>query len=100
MKHPSSWLVPAILSFCSLAYAEPKDAPREAEGQHQARALFQAGLSHAQQGDLLTALAEFEEAYRAQPHFSVLYNIAQTRSALGRPVEANEAFRRYLSDGG
>ena len=65
-----------------------------------ARASFQNGLTLAQQGDLHEALAAFEAAYAAQPHFSVLYNIGQARAALGRPVEAVAAFERYLADGG
>ncbi len=66
----------------------------------QARALFQNGLTLAQQGDLKAALKAFEAAYAARPHFSVQYNIAQARSALGQPVEAVNAFERYLTDGG
>jgi hypothetical protein len=100
MKRLSPWFISAILSLSGTSLAQSQDSARELEGHRQARALFQAGLGHAQQGDLLTALAEFEAAYRAQPHFSVLYNIAQARSTLGRPVEANDAFKRYLVDGG
>ncbi|HXK19344.1 MAG TPA: hypothetical protein VNG33_16150, partial [Polyangiaceae bacterium] len=66
----------------------------------EARAHFQAGLARAEQGDLTAALAEFEAAYAVRPHFSVLYNIGQARSTLGRPVEAVAAFERYLADGG
>ena len=66
----------------------------------EARAHFQAGLQRAQQGDYLAALHEFETAYATAPHFSVLYNIAQTRATLARPVEAVAAFEQYLKDGG
>jgi hypothetical protein len=64
-----------------------------------ARALFEDGLLQAKAGDLTRALHQFEAAYAAQPNFSVLYNIAQARAALGRPVEAVAALERYLADG-
>jgi len=64
------------------------------------RAHFQAGLSAARDGDLATALREFEAAYVAQPHFSVLYNIGRARAGLGRHTDAIAAFERYLLDGG
>jgi hypothetical protein len=66
----------------------------------QARAHFQEGLAHAQQGDLNAALRAFEAAYAIQPHFSVLYNIGQAHASLGQPVEAAAAFERYLHDSG
>lgn len=46
------------------------------------------------------AAVEFEAAYRAKPHFAVLYNLGQSYVALGRPVEALDALERYLRDGG
>jgi hypothetical protein len=66
----------------------------------EARARFQAGLAAAQNGDLTAALSEFEAAYAAQPHFSVLYNIGRARAGLGRHVDAIVAFERYLAEGG
>lgn len=61
---------------------------------------FEDGLEHAKRGDLQGAIVAFEAAYAARPHFAVLYNIAQTQSALGRPAQAAETFERYLADGG
>lgn len=66
----------------------------------EARTHFQTALHSAEQGDLAIALSEFERAYAIRPHFSVLYNIGQVRSTLGRPVEAVAAFEQYLADGG
>jgi hypothetical protein len=65
-----------------------------------ARAHFQEGLARARAGDVTAALREFEGAYAAAPHFSVLYNIGQARATLGRYVEAAAAFERYLAEGG
>jgi hypothetical protein len=86
----------ALLVCATTAYARAESP----DAVPQARAHFQAGLLRAQQGDLVSALREFEAAYAIRPHFSVLYNIGLTRSAIGRPVEAVAAFERYLADGG
>lgn len=64
-----------------------------------ARAHFHDGIARAQRGELEAALEAFQAAYRAQPHYSVLYNIGQAEAGLGQPVEAVEAFERYLSEG-
>jgi PEGA domain-containing protein/tetratricopeptide repeat protein len=69
--------------------------PREVAGEHFAR-----GFSLASHGDFEAALREFNDAYAASPHFSVLYNIGQAHVALGRPVSAIETLTRYLDEGG
>jgi hypothetical protein len=71
-----------------------------ASGTARARVHFEEGLSHAQRGDLEIAIKAFEAAYAARPHYSVLYNIAQAQSALGRNVQAVATFERYLREGG
>lgn len=45
------------------------------------------------------ALEEFEKAYAAVPAFAVLYNLGQVHVLLGHPVEAVEAFEKYLAQG-
>src|SRR4051794_1081194 len=90
----------AALTLTLLAFAASAHAQTPPDATLQARAHFQAGLARAEQGNLSAALVEFEAAYTISPHFSVLYNIGQARSTLGRPVEAVAAFERYLADGG
>lgn len=51
-------------------------------------------------GDVGAALAEFQAAYRLEPRFQVLYNIALAHKRLFRYGEALRAFRRYLEEGG
>jgi hypothetical protein len=85
----------AILWTCLASAQEPAPA-----GQLEARTHFQRGLGHVKTGELERALQEFEAAYAAQPHFSVLYNIAQAQLALGKPVEAVPTLERYLAEGG
>src|SRR3954467_8172163 len=94
MSRPT--LAIALLLIAASAHAQTKSP----EATQQARSHFQAGLARAEQGNLSAALIEFEAAYAISPHFSVLYNIGQARSTLGRPVEAVTAFERYLADGG
>jgi hypothetical protein len=63
------------------------------------RELFRQGVAAAEAGDLERALEHFEGAYARRPNQTVLYNIAQTYSALGRSVEAIRSLRAYLSAG-
>lgn len=88
------WIAAAIL-VCRSAAAQ--EAPNEKE---RARQHFQDGLKRAQAGELRSALEAFQAAYAASPHFSVLYNIAQTQLALSQPAEATQTFERYLAEGG
>jgi hypothetical protein len=94
--HLGAWLLAlAVITDGSGALAQAAAAGRAEARQH-----FQAGVAHAERGALSAALAEFEAAFAAQPHFSVLYNIGQAHAALGHPVEAVSTFERYLSEGG
>lgn len=91
-----AWLLGlALLTDGAAAFAQTASPGRAEARQH-----FQAGLAHAERGALSAALDEFEAAFAAQPHYSVLYNIGQAHAALGHPVEAVAAFERYLSEGG
>lgn len=65
-----------------------------------ARGHFNRGVELAKAGSYEAALAEFQQAYRISPHFSVLYNVGQAELALGRPVAAVGTLRRYLAEGG
>lgn len=65
-----------------------------------ARGHFNRGVELAKAGSYELALAEFKQAYRLSPHFSVLYNIGQAELALERPELAIETLRRYLAEGG
>jgi hypothetical protein len=85
----------AAVTDGSAAFAQTASSGRAEARQH-----FQAGLAHAEHGALSAALDEFEAAFAAQPHYSVLYNIGQAHAQLGHPVEAVAAFERYLSEGG
>jgi tetratricopeptide (TPR) repeat protein len=83
-----------VLVLGSVGTARANDDPRVA-----ARSHFERGNELAGNGAYEAALAEFRQAYEKSPHFAVLYNVGLCHVALGRPVEAIEAFRKYLSEG-
>lgn len=61
---------------------------------------FAHGMQLVEAGEVKNALDEFLRAYALMPHFAVLYNIGQAHAELGQPVQAVEAFRQYLAEGG
>jgi hypothetical protein len=83
-----------------LALTNVRRAAAAAPNSEVAAAQFQRGLSDARAGEIDAAAADFEAAYKASPNFAVLYNLGRTYAAMGRTVDAVNAFRRYLSDGG
>jgi tetratricopeptide (TPR) repeat protein len=83
-----------VLVLGSVGIARANDDPRAA-----ARSHYERGNELAGNGAYETALAEFRQAYEKSPHFAVLYNVGLCHVALGRPVEAIDAFRKYLAEG-
>jgi hypothetical protein len=66
----------------------------------EAREHFSRALELVDAGMLQEAAVEFRRAYDISPNYAVLYNLGQAFAALGRPVEAVDAFERYLAEGG
>ncbi len=64
-----------------------------------ARRLFASGVQLADAGRDREALAAFEGAYEASPHFAVLYNIARIQMKLGETEKALDTLQRYLESG-
>lgn len=60
---------------------------------------FNRGVEYVHDGDLKGALIEFKRAYAASPNYRVLYNLGQVANAIGKYVEAQSYFQRYLNDG-
>jgi hypothetical protein len=54
-------------------------------------------VAFASEGDFAAAIPEFESAQALSPHPTVLFNLVQAYSRTGRPVEAVETARAYLS---
>lgn len=80
--------------------AAPLSEPTAAADVERAREHFNQGLKLYRDGDFGAALVQFERAYASKPNYKVLYNIAQTCFQLRDYVEARNAMRRYLSEGG
>ncbi|MGD0836392.1 MAG: tetratricopeptide repeat protein [Polyangia bacterium] len=77
-----------------LAQADANSGTPEAKTA--AQALLSQGTKLFSQGDFAAALDHFNQAYTAYPSPKLLYNIAQTERALGRPADAMNAFARLL----
>ena len=71
----------------------------DADAKAAAREHFQKGLAAYADERFAEAADEFAEAYRLSPAFKILYNIGQVNVALGRSVEAVDAFDRYVKQG-
>src|SRR6185369_15715263 len=94
VAHPLSLLLMlTLLHASSPAHAQPdrKAAAREA---------FDRGVEAFKDKRFGEAADEFDAAYKLSPAFQVLYNIGQVSVALGRSVEAVDAFEGYLKQGG
>ena len=92
------------LSACRLltllVLAVVKNASADSTSAELAAEHFQLGLNHARASEIDAAATEFEAAYQASPNFAVLYNLGRTYMAMGRAVDAVDAFTRYLAEGG
>lgn len=86
-------LIAATVSVGSHARAGDADAIAAA------REHFQKGLAAYSDERFAEAADEFDQAYKLSPAFKLLYNIGQVDVALGRSVEAVDAFDRYLKQG-
>ena len=86
----------SLVLLTILAQASPWPADPQAKAQ--AQELLSQGSKLYHQGDLAGALEKFEAAYVAFPSPKLMFNIGQANRDLGRPVEAVEAFQRFLAE--
>jgi|GEM_PF-3263189 len=84
----------------------PAAPPGEGPAGGNSEAAAETARAHVARGNELAArdqygaaLREFTDAYATDGDFAVLYNIGQCHVALGHPVEAIDAFSRYLTQG-
>jgi tetratricopeptide (TPR) repeat protein len=92
----STALALALLLSGQPAFAQP---PAPADPKLAARAHFDRGVAAFNARRFAEAGEAFDTAYKLSPAYPVLYNIGQVNVALGRSVEAVEAFERYLREG-
>lgn len=94
-------LAVALLASSSVALAEPhswaapKNEPDKA-ALDEAKALYIAGNRAVEQGRWSDALGDFEKSYALSGAAAALFNVATTLRALGRHVEARDAFVQLL----
>jgi hypothetical protein len=81
-----------VLSLLAQA-ASPSESP---EAKALAQSLLSEGTKLFNAGEFAPALEKFTAAYAAFASPKLLYNIAQTNRALGRPADAMNAFERFL----
>lgn len=102
-------VVVSLLTICHFAQAEPlpssasaasPPSPTEPSRRELARRCFSLGVSLAEAGRYAAAKALFLEAYAAEPHYVVLYNIAQADVQLGDLASAASSLRQYLEAAG
>jgi hypothetical protein len=84
----------SVVARVALAQAPPSD---EESAERRADTAFRRGVAFASEGDFAAAISEFESAQALSPHPSVLFNLVQAYSRTGRPVEAVETAKTYLS---
>jgi hypothetical protein len=85
-----------LVLFTVLTQASPLTTDPQAKAQ--AQLLLSQGSALYQQGDVAGALEKFEAAYIAFPSPKLMFNIGKANRDLGRPVEAVEAFQRFLAE--
>ncbi|MGA9656701.1 MAG: tetratricopeptide repeat protein, partial [Polyangia bacterium] len=84
----------SLVLLTILAQATPLTPDPQAKAQ--AQELLSQGSKLYGQGDVIGALEKFQAAYAAFPSPKLMFNIAQAERELGRPVEAMEAFEKFL----
>ena len=84
----------SLVLISLLAQVGPQAASPEAKAR--AQALLKQGAQYYQQGAFADALEKFNQAYVVFPSPKLFFNIGQASRELGRPVDAVEAFEKFL----
>jgi len=78
--------------------AQTQSLTADPQAKTQAQTLLGQGTALYQQGNIASALEKFEAAYMAFPSPKLMFNIGRANRDLGRPVEAIEAFQRFIAE--
>jgi tetratricopeptide (TPR) repeat protein len=97
----------SVVLVCALFAAGAAAAPAavaqpatDAQAKARAQALLSEGTAAYGHGDYASALEKFTAAYKIFPSPKLWFNIRQAIRDLGRPVDAVEAFDRFLTEAG
>lgn len=96
MKH---WFLCTLLVTC-ITLGLSGAAHAEDGARVRARDHFKQGVQLFDERRFADALEQFERSFSLFPHYGTLYNMGQVEVALGHPVQAVEAFEKYLAQGG
>jgi tetratricopeptide (TPR) repeat protein len=91
----------ALLLLALLAQAPAKASPPLPDrsiAKADAQALLREGTMLYGRGDYAAALEKFKAAYSVYPRPKLLFNIGEANRRLAHPVEALDAFERFLAD--
>lgn len=92
-------LVTSLLFTGSVCAQDSKDAPGPYDATERARVHFHNGVDFYHEGNFRAALIEFKRAYKAAPHYKLLYNLGQVSLELQEDGPAVDYFTDYLSEG-
>jgi hypothetical protein len=92
-------LVTCLLPASSLCAQDSKDALDPNNATERARVHFHNGVDFYHENNFRAALIEFRRAYKAAPHYKLLYNLGQVSLELQEDGPAIDYFTDYLSEG-
>jgi tetratricopeptide (TPR) repeat protein len=86
--------ITSIVLFALIAQASTSSPPSEDKAK--AQELLNEGAGMYEKGDYTGALGKFRDAHAAYPSAKIWFNIGQANRDLGRPLDALEAFQKFL----
>lgn len=100
MTATKMWPCLSLTMSFSLVFCQSEPLRAQSESRAAAREHFDRGVAAYDEKRFSDAAEEFESAYKLSRAFKILFNVGQVNVALGRPVEAVDAYDRYLKQGG
>jgi hypothetical protein len=88
----------AAMALVFLLGQEAHSTSLSSESKTKAQLLLKQGAQHYRHAEFADALSDFQAAYGIFPSPKLLLNIGQCSRELGRPVEAIDAFERFLTE--
>jgi tetratricopeptide (TPR) repeat protein len=88
------------LTAASLSAQNVESAADTDNTTDRARIHFRNGVDFYHEGNFRAALIEFKRAYKASPHYKLLYNLGQVSLELQEDGSAIDYFTHYLREGG